>query len=74
MSKDKTKYLVWKLDEFMPLCTEAELKIIDRIMERIIRKRAAEGKDLYGRYLVVNMDEPYADEVRKLMKEHGDWG
>jgi CBS domain-containing protein len=74
MSKDKTKFLVWKLDELLSLSTEAELKIIDRVMERIVNKRAAEGKDLHTRYLVINTDESYADEVIKIMKEHGDWG
>lgn len=35
-------------------------------------------KELKGKkpntYLVINVDEPYADEVIEIMKRHGHWG
>lgn len=32
------------------------------------------GKKQKNKYLVINTDEPYADEVIEIMKRHGHWG
>ncbi|AXH71211.1 hypothetical protein BSP38_169 [Bacillus phage BSP38] len=72
MSK-KDKFIVWKVDELIPMCTEAELKILSRIVDRIVRKRVDEGKKPANSYIVISTDEPYADDVREILKKHGDW-
>lgn len=36
--------------------------------------RMKDGKQPYNNYLVVNLDEPYANEVIEIMKRHGHWG
>lgn len=33
--------------------------------------RIKDGKNPFNTYLVINMDEPYADEVIAIMKQHG---
>ena len=71
MAKDK--FLVWKLEDVLAVCTPAELQKLDTIVDRMIHKKQAEGRDTVSRYIVVNLDEPYADEVRDVLKKHGDW-
>lgn len=40
---------------------------------QIFESRQVEGKK-DNKYLVVNTDEPYADEVIEILKRHGHWG
>jgi hypothetical protein len=67
------KYIIWKLDEVLQVCTQAELKLLDGIVDRILRKREAEGKKPVHNYIVVNTDEEYAPEVREILVKHGHW-
>jgi hypothetical protein len=67
------RYVVWKLDEILQVCTPAELKLLDGIVDRILVKREAEGKNPVNSYIVVNSDEEYAEEVREILKKNGDW-
>lgn len=46
---------------------------LGHIVEDILENRKAEGKPVNS-YLVINTDEPYADEVIEIMKRHGHWG
>jgi hypothetical protein len=36
--------------------------------------REKEGKKPYNNYIVINVDEPYVDEIIEVMKRHGHWG
>lgn len=36
--------------------------------------RQKEGKHPFNNYVVINLDEPYIDEVIEIMKRHGHWG
>ncbi|MEK8133168.1 hypothetical protein WMW72_35425 [Paenibacillus filicis] len=66
------KFQVLKNDDIEKL-THHEKVALGHIVERIIENRRAEGKvDNY--YLVINTDEPYADEVVEILKRHGHWG
>jgi hypothetical protein len=67
------KYVVWKLDEILQVCTPAELKLLDGIVDRVLRKREAEGKSPVNNYIVINTDEVYAEEVREILRKNGDW-
>lgn len=44
------------------------------ILSQIALDRMTRGKNTAPIYLVVNEDEPYADEVIEIMKRHGHWG
>jgi hypothetical protein len=68
------RFLVWKLQELLQVCTPAELQQLDTITDRILRLREAEGKPPVNSYIVVNADEPYAGEVRDILKKHDSWG
>lgn len=45
----------------------------ERAQEKVQKIRIAEGKK-DNKYIVINTDEPYADEVIEIMKRHGHWG
>ncbi len=36
--------------------------------------RKQEGKQPFNSYIVINLDEPYIDEIIEIMKRHGHWG
>lgn len=44
------------------------------VSKHIEEGRIADGKKPFNNYLVINLDEPYADEVIEIMKRHGHWG
>ncbi|NOV01364.1 hypothetical protein [Paenibacillus planticolens] len=46
---------------------------LGHIVERVGEIRKEKGKK-DNTYLVINTDEPYADEVIEIMKRHGHWG
>lgn len=35
--------------------------------------REQDGKKPYNSYIVINVDEPYIEEIIEVMKRHGDW-
>lgn len=36
--------------------------------------RLQEGKQPFNSYIVINLDEPYIEEIIEIMKRHGHWG
>jgi hypothetical protein len=45
----------------------------ERAQDKVQKIRIAEGKK-DNKYIVINTDEPYADEVIEILKRHGHWG
>ena len=45
---------------------------LNHVLEVVEDGRAMDGKKS-NYYVVINVDEPYADKVIELMKEHGHW-
>lgn len=68
------KYVVLKKDDILLYCTAAEEQGLRQATTSIMKGREAEGKPAENRYLVINTDEPYADEVIEILKKHGHWG
>jgi hypothetical protein len=52
-------------------CLKAVLK---KTSELIRAGREKDGKNPNNKYLVINVDEPYADEVIEILKRNGHWG
>jgi len=67
------RYWVLKLDELLAVCTQPELQKFETIVDRILRKREEEGKPAVNSYIVINSDEPYADEVKEILKRYEHW-
>lgn len=52
---------------------QIEKVTLGNLIVRIVEIREEQGKE-QNTYLVINTDEPYADEVIEIMKRHGHWG
>ncbi|WP_089282296.1 hypothetical protein [Anaerovirgula multivorans] len=67
------KFIIFKCedaDKYLPLHDKIDLVHIQR---QINEGKAVQGKK-DNTYLIINTDEPYADEVIDIMKKHGHWG
>ncbi|MCM3619187.1 hypothetical protein M3936_16480 [Sutcliffiella horikoshii] len=69
----KMKFTVLKHEDIGKLSWEQKANLSE-IQEKISRNRISERKRGFPKYLVINTDEPYADEVIEIMKRHGHWG
>jgi hypothetical protein len=73
MIRGNGKFLVLKnedLDRYLDEHSEDQLYNIFQTMEA---GRIYDGKVDDNQYLVINRDEPYAEEVIEIMKKHGHW-
>ncbi len=69
----KIKFAVLKNEDIEKLPYEQQANLSE-IREMIMRNRISEGKIGMPKHLVINTDEPYADEVIEILKRHGHWG
>lgn len=67
------KYAVVKIEDIDKLLDTEEKQSLYRLLNRISDSREAAGKKI-NHYLVVNTDEPYANDVINILKENGHWG
>jgi hypothetical protein len=70
----ETKFTVLKngdIEKYLHPNLQTELKRLIAYVEG--NKAVVENKEPHT-YLVINTDEPYADEVIEIMKRHGHWG
>lgn len=69
----KMKYVVVKSDDIERLFHSSIQRGFRAVLDTIRLAREMEDKK-ENTYLVINTDEPYADEVIEIMKRHGHWG
>lgn len=48
--------------------------VFGNICDWIEDGRTKDGKKPYNNYIVINIDEPYIDEIIEVMKRNGHWG
>lgn len=71
----KNKYIVIKIEDYLKYINSSfKGAMLDNDLEDIKKGRAADGKNPKNTYLVINTDEPYADEVIEILKRNGHWG
>jgi hypothetical protein len=64
---DYQKYVHEELKEKFEL-------IFGEVLDTIEQGRVKDGKHPFNNYVVINLDEPYIDEIVEIMKRHGHWG
>ena len=69
----KIKYVVIKIEDINNFLKAEELVTLVILVDKILNNRKAIGKK-DNEYLVINTDEPYAEKVVDILKEHGHWG
>ncbi len=68
------KFLVIKVADVMDKLTQEQQNTLQATLDVIYTKKVENGENTENRYLVVNVDESYAEEVASVMKANGDWG
>ena len=70
----KMKFTVIKNDDLETYLDDNDRNTFYYLVEdKISCTKQLEGKK-DSTYLVINTDEPYADEVIEILKHHGHWG
>lgn len=46
---------------------------INNVLDDVEAGRTADGKEPFNNYIVINIDEPYVQEVIEIMKRYGHW-
>ena len=64
--KDRTKYLTTEENEKFETA-------LFHYLGKIKEGRAKDGKEPFNNYIVMNLDEPYIDEMIAVMKRNGHW-
>lgn len=67
-------HIVIKRSDVERYCNPQNKGALTSISNKIRRGREQDGRSSDHGYLVINQDEPYADEVIEIMKKHGHWG
>lgn len=49
-------------------------EVFGKVLDKIKDCRKAEGKKPFNNYVVINLDEPYIDEIVEIMKRNKHWG
>lgn len=70
----KKKFMVVKQEDIMHHLNNIDRKELVRLLSKIETGRRLSGKENGHTYLVVNTDEPYADEIIEIMKANGHYG
>lgn len=69
----KHSHLVVKHADIYDYLLRSERHELNIYLQTIQDQRIRAGKPASPDYLVINMDEPYADEVIDIMRAHGHW-
>jgi hypothetical protein len=64
------KFVVLKIEDVDKYCSFEQQEQLSDICVQIEGGRMEEGKNAENRYLVVNIDEPYAKEVKEIIEKH----
>lgn len=64
------KYEVLKTADIIKYCSDEQKEQLGEIVDTILTERLNDGKPKSNTYYVVNTDETWAEEVRKLIEEN----
>jgi hypothetical protein len=74
LSGMKMKFTVLKNEDIEKYVPQFMVKTLEDISKHIEDGRIKDGKSPNNTYIVINVDEPYAQEVIDILKRHGHWG
>lgn len=66
-------FLVIKHADVVHYLNADQIREFNKILKVIGEGRNADGKK-GSRYMVINTDEPYAEQVADILKQNGHWG
>ncbi|MEX5835826.1 hypothetical protein D070_13540 [Bacillus velezensis] len=68
-----SKYTILKNEDVTRYGTDEQQQALYDLGVEIALNRVIDGKQPFPQYLVINQDEPYAEEVISIMRKHGHW-
>lgn len=68
------KFIVFKREDVAKYTGNLTWNVLLNSAELIENGRERDGKKRSNEYIVINTDEPYANEVIEILKKHGHWG
>jgi hypothetical protein len=68
------KFTVIKERDLQEHCDYDDYMALNHILAKIERGRKKNNKRPYNSYVVINLDEPYTNEIIEIMKRNGHWG
>ena len=71
-TKLKPKFVVLKWDDVNKL-SKKHYDQLDNICFEVEKSRITAGKSYRNHYVVINMDEPYIEEIKAIMTKYGHW-
>ena len=63
-------HLVLKLDDVENALDLEEIELLNELFDKIARYRISQRKNAFSEYYIVNIDEPYADQVYDIIMEN----
>lgn len=67
------KFIVLKIEDGIKYLNKEDKDKLCEIEDKISIGRANDGKIPNNKYAVINLDEPYSDEIIAIMEKHGHW-
>lgn len=67
------KFTVVKNKDIVKYLSQDQINDLANILNTIAKGREVDGKK-ENTYVVINTDEPYAEDVINIMKQNGHWG
>jgi len=68
------KHVVLKIEDVEKYLHDYQRNELAEMCGDIEYGRKRNGENVDNEYLVINTDEPYADEVIEILKKNGHWG
>jgi len=70
LKEDNIKFFVLKIEDFIDALSWKDIELFDSFLAKHEEYRISLGKNPNNKYWVVNRDEPYADEVKKIIEDN----
>lgn len=70
----RMSHIVIKKDDLTKYLNSKEYNALSEVLCKINQGRSLDKRPTDHRYIIVNMDEPYVDEVISVLEKHGHWG
>lgn len=67
------KFIILKIEDGVKYLNKEDKHKLCEIEDKIRIGRVNDGKSPNNKYAVINLDEPYSNEIIEIMKKYGHW-
>ncbi len=73
MKNTQKEFLVMKYSDIDAYLNQSDIEEFNNLLEEVEEGMLFDNRKKHN-YMVINTDEPYADEIIAILKRHGHWG